>query len=35
MGQFRRLGASLDYSRERFTLDEAYSRAVMKFFVRL
>ena len=30
MGQYRRLGASLDYSRERFTLDEAYSRAVME-----
>ncbi len=35
MGQFRRLGASLDYSRERFTMDEAYVRAVMTFFVRL
>ena len=35
MGQYRRLGASLDYSRERFTLDEAYSRAVTAFFVRL
>jgi valyl-tRNA synthetase len=35
MGQFRRLGASLDYSRERFTLDDAYVRAVMTFFVRL
>ena len=35
MGQYRRLGASLDYSRERFTLDEAYSRAVTEFFVRL
>ena len=34
-GQYRRLGASLDYSRERFTLDEAYVRAVMTFFVRL
>ena len=35
MGQFRRLGASLDYSRERFTLDDGYVRAVMTFFVRL
>jgi valyl-tRNA synthetase len=35
MGQFRRLGASLDYSRERFTMDDEYIRAVMTFFVRL
>ncbi len=35
IGQYRRLGASLDYDRERFTLDEDYSRAVMTFFVRL
>ena len=35
MGQYRRLGASLDYGRERFTLDEGYSRAVTEFFVRL
>jgi valyl-tRNA synthetase len=35
MGQYRRLGASLDYSRERFTLDDDYVRAVMTFFVRL
>ncbi|HYI75467.1 MAG TPA: valine--tRNA ligase [Gaiellaceae bacterium] len=35
MSQFRRLGASLDYSRERFTMDDAYVRAVMTFFVRL
>ena len=35
MGQYRRLGASLDYSRERFTMDEAYVEAVMTFFVRL
>src|SRR5215213_8932120 len=35
MGQFRRLGASLDYRRERFTMDEAYVRAVMRFFVHL
>jgi valyl-tRNA synthetase len=35
MGQFRRLGCSLDYSRERFTMDDAYVTAVMTFFVRL
>jgi valyl-tRNA synthetase len=35
MGQFRRLGASMDYRRERFTMDEAYVRAVMRFFVHL
>jgi valyl-tRNA synthetase len=35
MGQFRRLGCSLDYSRERFTMDEAYVEAVMRFFVHL
>src|SRR3954468_15946917 len=35
MGQFRRLGFSLDYSRERFTMDDAYVDAVMTFFVRL
>ncbi|HKB93086.1 MAG TPA: valine--tRNA ligase [Gaiellaceae bacterium] len=35
MGQFRRLGCSLDYARERFTMDEAYVRAVMHFFVHL
>ena len=35
MGQYRRLGASLDYCRERFTLDAGYSRAVTRFFVRL
>jgi valyl-tRNA synthetase len=35
MGQYRRLGASLDYSRERFTMDDAYVEAVMTFFVRL
>jgi valyl-tRNA synthetase len=34
-GQFRALGASLDYGRERFTMDEAYVRAVLTFFVRL
>ncbi len=35
MGQYRRLGASLDYSRERFTMDDAYVEAVMRFFVHL
>jgi valyl-tRNA synthetase len=35
MGQYRRLGASLDYSRERFTMDDAYIEAVMRFFVHL
>jgi valyl-tRNA synthetase len=35
MGQFRQLGCSLDYSRERFTMDDAYVDAVMTFFVRL
>ena len=35
MGQYRRLGASLDYSRERFTMDPDYVRAVLTFFVRL
>ncbi len=35
MGQYRRLGASLDYSRERFTMDTQYVRAVLTFFVRL
>jgi valyl-tRNA synthetase len=35
MSQYRRLGASLDYSRERFTMDDDYVRAVMTFFVRL
>jgi valyl-tRNA synthetase len=35
MGQFRRLGFSLDYSRERFTLDDGYVESVMTFFVRL
>jgi valyl-tRNA synthetase len=35
MSQYRRLGASLDYARERFTMDEAYVVSVMTFFVRL
>ncbi|HEY1879477.1 MAG TPA: valine--tRNA ligase [Caulobacteraceae bacterium] len=33
--QLRRLGASCDWSRERFTLDEGLSRAVRKVFVAL
>ena len=35
MHQFRRLGCSLDYERERFTMDDDYVRAVMRFFVHL
>jgi valyl-tRNA synthetase len=35
MIQFRRIGASLDYRRERFTMDDAYVRGVMRFFVHL
>ena len=34
-GQIRRLGASCDWDRERFTLDEGLSRAVREAFVRL
>jgi valyl-tRNA synthetase len=33
--QFKRLGASLDYEEERFTLDDGYVKAVMKVFVDL
>src|SRR3954466_786845 len=33
--QFRRMGASLDYRRERFTMDPGYVRAVLRFFVHL
>jgi valyl-tRNA synthetase len=33
--QLKRLGASCDWSRERFTLDEGLSRAVVKVFVQL
>jgi len=33
--QYRRLGSSLDYSRERFTMDDGYVRAVTRFFVHL
>jgi valyl-tRNA synthetase len=35
MNQFRRMGASMDYRRERFTMDDDYVRAVMRFFVHL
>ena len=35
MGQFRRMGASMDYRRERFTMDDDYVRAVLRFFVHL
>ncbi|WAC49046.1 valine--tRNA ligase [Asticcacaulis sp. SL142] len=35
VGQLRRLGASCDWSRERFTLDEGLSAAVRKVFVQL
>jgi valyl-tRNA synthetase len=33
--QFKRLGATLDYEDERFTMDEAYAQAVLKVFVDL
>jgi valyl-tRNA synthetase len=33
--QLRRLGASVDWSRDRFTMDEGLSRAVTEVFVRL
>ncbi len=33
--QMRRLGDSVDWSRERFTMDEGLSRAVLEVFVRL
>jgi valyl-tRNA synthetase len=35
VGQLKRLGASCDWSRERFTLDEGLSKAVAKVFVQL
>ena len=34
-GQLKKLGASLDYAHERFTMDEGLSRAVKEVFVRL
>jgi valyl-tRNA synthetase len=35
MFQFRGMGASMDYRRERFTMDDDYIRAVIRFFVHL
>ncbi|RYE76273.1 MAG: valine--tRNA ligase, partial [Hyphomicrobiales bacterium] len=35
MNQLKRLGASADFSRERFTMDEGLSEAVLKVFVEL
>jgi valyl-tRNA synthetase len=35
LSQLKRLGASCDWSRERFTMDEGLSRAVLKVFVAL
>src|SRR6195256_2110200 len=35
LNQLKRLGASCDWSRERFTMDEGLSRAVVKVFVEL
>ena len=35
LGQLRRLGSSCDWSRERFTMDEGLSSAVLKVFVEL
>ena len=35
MSQLRRLGASLDYRRERMTMDPDYVRAVLRWFVHL
>jgi len=35
MSQFRLLGASLDYRRERFTMDPGYYSAVIRWFVHL
>lgn len=34
-GQLRRLGCSMDWSNERFTMDEGFSKAVLKVFVEL
>jgi len=33
--QLRRLGASIDWTRERFTMDDAYSKAVTEVFIQL
>src|SRR6185312_2492206 len=35
INQLKRLGASCDWSRERFTMDEGLSKAVVKVFVQL
>ncbi|GFK92865.1 Valine--tRNA ligase [Fundidesulfovibrio magnetotacticus] len=35
LNQIRRMGASVDWTRERFTMDEGLSRAVREVFVRL
>jgi valyl-tRNA synthetase len=35
ISQFKRLGCTLDYDHERFTMDEGYVRAVLTMFVRL
>ncbi|GAB4342898.1 MAG: valine--tRNA ligase [Cyanophyceae cyanobacterium] len=35
VGQMRRMGLSVDWSRERFTMDEGLSNAVLEAFVRL
>jgi len=35
IGQLKRLGCSCDWDRERFTMDEGYSKAVKAVFVRL
>ena len=35
MSQFRGVGASFDYARTRFTMDEGYYRAVVRWFVHL
>ncbi len=35
LDDFRRVGASLDYRRTRFTMDDGYVRAVMRWFVHL
>ncbi len=33
--QYKRLGSSMDYRRERFTMDDDYARAVIEVFLRL
>ena len=35
VGQLRRLGVSVDWSRERFTMDEGLSRAVLEAFIQM